>query len=305
MAATTWDPNNKAAGITLSSGNLVALAASGTNPGVFATRPITGKSYGEHTVTTIPGNFALGFANRSWNDASTTILGGDANGLAFRQDGTVKLNNANLTTIQTYAVGNVVQFAIDPFAALVWFNVNNGSWNNSGAANPATGVGGIDYSSMSYGSLLPAFGAVTTTSKVTTVFSSGGWTYPAPSGFSSVDAVGASGVAADLLSATAPYLGAARQDPLTGSFQRVSINQAGWGPNGSTNVSGTVTESGSPVAKIVRIYDRASGKFLGQTTSSAIDGTYSIPAFGHAPVVAVAFDDPTYNALVFDEVIPA
>lgn len=42
-----------------------------------------------------------------------------------------------------FAVNDVICFAIDGPNALGWIRVNNGNWNNSGTANPATGTGGI------------------------------------------------------------------------------------------------------------------------------------------------------------------
>lgn len=308
--ATTWDPGYKSTGITLSGGNLVATAASSTNPSVVATRCATGKAYWEVTVTTQSGNFSVGFVGRAWRNDLGNLLGADANGLGFRQGGAVVLNNATLSTIQTFTAGNVVQVALDMQNLLVWFNVNNGNWNNSGTANPATGVGGISFSAFS-ASYNPAFGAavVTPNQVATAAFSSAGWTFAAPSGFASVDGVTASGEK----SATngSPFFAAspAREDPVTTHEQiKVFFIQPGtrvWSPAATqTNVSGTVTESGSPVAKKVRLYDKISGDMLGETISSAVDGSYSIPALGRASTVPIAFDDPSFNALVYDRVVP-
>ena len=44
---------------------------------------------------------------------------------------------------------------------------------------------------------------------------------------------------------------------------------------------------------------------LAQVTSSAIDGSYTLPSLGRTKVFAVAFDDPTYNAVVYDGLVPA
>jgi hypothetical protein len=309
--ATTWDSGNKSSGITLSGGSLVATAASSTNPSVVATRCATGKVYWEVTVTTQSSNFSVGFVGRSYNTGLGTLLGGDANGLGYRQGGAVVLNNATLSTIQTFTQGSVVQVALDLQNLLVWFAVGGGNWNNSGTANPATGVGGISFSAFA-ASYLPAFGAavVTPNQVATAAFSSAGWTFSAPSGFQSVDGVYASGEEAATLGPTHFYTAApAREDPVTTHEQiRVFFIQPGtrfWSPAATqTNVSGTVTESGSPVAKKVRLYDKVTGDLLGEVTSSAVDGSYSIPALGRASTVPMAFDDPTYNALVYDRVVP-
>jgi hypothetical protein len=53
-------------------------------------------------------------------------------------------------TLGVFAVNDVLGVAVDFDAHLVWFRRNNGNWNNSGTANPATGVGGLTFSSASY-----------------------------------------------------------------------------------------------------------------------------------------------------------
>jgi len=76
----------------------------------------------------------------------------------------------------------------------------------------------------------------------------------------------------------------------------------------ATSISGTVTESGIPVARIVRAYSRASGALRGQATSSGSNGHFSIELTGTDPVYVVALDDlgvaPDYNAKIFDLVVP-
>ncbi len=130
------------------------------------------------------------------------------------------------------------------------------------------------------------------------------------------------GTAAELVSATAPYDGAARTDPPAAYAQKSSMPLAAgawygisknstmtairfWSPAAAaTHVSGTVTENGTPVAKTVRLYDHLSGDFLGETISDLSTGAYSIPSLGRTKVVAIAFDSPSFNALVYDCVIP-
>lgn len=77
--------------------------------------------------------------------ASTShYLGDDNNGIGMYGNGDVYLNNAILTTIQTFAVGDVIGIAVDTTAKLIWFRTNGGNWNNNALADPATGVGGIN-----------------------------------------------------------------------------------------------------------------------------------------------------------------
>jgi hypothetical protein len=301
MPATTWDTNAKSAGVTLSGGNLVAtITAASSN--VAATRTLTGKSYWEITATTLPSTMAIGICNRTFVFSSGTLLGANANGLGYRNGGAVVVNGVTLSTIATYTGGNVIRVAVDWQNLTIWFAVGAGNWNNSALNNPATAVGGIDYSSMTLGAMRPAGGATFTTNHVlTAAFSSAGWSFSAPSGFSSVDTCNAVGIATVM-----PSLVSARQDPFDGTYQFVATQTPGYGygTGAATTISGTVTEAGVPVAKKVRLYDHETGQFLGEATSNAGTGVYSIPAFGRRKVIAIAIDDPTYRALIYDYVAP-
>lgn len=71
----------------------------------------------------------------------------------------------------------------------------------------------------------------------------------------------------------------------------------------NNTVSGVLKELGVVKAGCkIRLYDEANGELLG-TTTSAGDGTFSIPALGRSKVYVVAFDSP-YNSLVFDNITP-
>jgi len=68
-----------------------------------------------------------------------------------------------------FAAGDVVGIAYRPAVGKVWIRVNNGIWNASGTANPATNTGGISYASAS-----PAFAfASGNASNVTTTINTG------------------------------------------------------------------------------------------------------------------------------------
>jgi hypothetical protein len=51
----------------------------------------------------------------------------------------------------------VVELAVDIPNKLLWLRKNGGNWNNSGAANPATGAGGLSISSLVGTTINPAF----------------------------------------------------------------------------------------------------------------------------------------------------
>ena len=70
-------------------------------------------------------------------------------------------------------------------------------------------------------------------------------------------------------------------------------------------VSGTVEESGSPVARTVRVYDRSTGELIDETTSDSGDGSWSIAVGDTSPVYVVCLDDDSgtqYNAQIYDRV---
>lgn len=74
---------------------------------------------------------------------------------------------------------------------------------------------------------------------------------------------------------------------------------------GPKTVSGTVTVNGTATGGLlVRAYAKATGELIGQTTS-ANDGTYSIKCGENwADVEVIAFDPTTYQAIIYDQVVP-
>lgn len=309
MAATTFDSGNKTAAFALSGGNLVATSSAVAT--AAATRSMTGPTYFEVTATTLTGTLSIGFVNRNYNMASGTILGTDNNGLGFKSTGAVVLNNVTLSTIQTYAQGDVVCVAVDVANRLVWFRTNGGNWNNSGTANPATGVGGIDYSTMNLSALLPAVGCSITGAVLTGKFTSG-FAQTAPSGFITADTCAATARNSTTpVGATYSTIGGGTNHAVTttiaarASWLGMGRNCKTFTPAGAIkSVAGQVQESGTPVAgKKVFLYDHASGELLGSTLSDG-SGNFTIPALGRTLTFGVALDDPTYNALIYDAVVP-
>lgn len=76
-----------------------------------------------------------------------------------------------------------------------------------------------------------------------------------------------------------------------------------WPGYGKT-VTGTVTEGGVPVAKLVRLYDSVSGILVAQTTSDPGTGQYTFIGIGFPLVDIVAKDPPNYRAQIYDRVVP-
>jgi hypothetical protein len=302
--ATTWDPNNKSATETLSGGNLTATSSGvGT---VGATRVLTSPlSYFEAKPSTLTGTVAVGLVNRGYNMASGTILGTDANGVGFKSSGAVVINNATVSTIFTYANIDTIGVAIDLSNKLIWFTKNGTTWNNDviGNQNPVGAVGGISLATMTLGSAIPAVSGSLTGAVWVGVFS--GFAYTAPTGFNSVDTCGATATNSDT-SKTATYstTGPTTNHAVTITVNaRASVNPGSYGS--SQKISGTITESGSPVAKSVMVFQTGTGELIGAATSSAVDGSFAINTQGvSGTMFAVAFDPTTYRALVYDAVQP-
>jgi hypothetical protein len=168
---TTFDPATTVA--TLSGGNLVATGPSGLYGGARSIAShSTGKFYAELTITALTGGGGQinpGFVNASAS-LGNVFLGftsdNDSVG-AFDDSGDTYLNASSIGTIAgSVAQGNVQSIAIDFGGKLIWYRINAGNWNNSGTANPATGVGGFSFSTINAG---PYYLAVELQNNTTTV----------------------------------------------------------------------------------------------------------------------------------------
>lgn len=150
VATTTFNPSKKSTHITLSGGNLVATSdvVSPLGTDVFSVAAhATGKYYAEFTLTTNSTDSGVGIANASFMPDNGVVIGGDTNSLGYYADGNVYGNGGGTqTTLLTYTTADVIGMAVDFSSSLIWWRKNNGNWNNSGAANPATGTGGLNYS---------------------------------------------------------------------------------------------------------------------------------------------------------------
>ena len=146
LSAVTMDPGSKGSNIVLSNANLTATGAATTDAHVNSTTSrIAGKVYVETTCTGYARGL-VGIANAAAN--LNSYAGNDANGLSsFGTDGIFYLSgNPQTPHANTWGAGNVVCIAIDFGAKLIWERTDGGVWNLGGAADPGTGVGGLDFS---------------------------------------------------------------------------------------------------------------------------------------------------------------
>lgn len=159
IGGTTWNPADKSAAITLSNGNLTATdTATEDSDGVRSTTgQSAGKVYFEVTATTSSTDWAAGLANSTFPLTLHAGLGGDGNGIGFYNVNPpqyIYYNNGALATGTTAgASGDIIYFAADLTNHLLWVSspvmrAASTPWNDSGSANPATGVGGVSFTGL-------------------------------------------------------------------------------------------------------------------------------------------------------------
>lgn len=142
--ASTWNPADKSVNLSLDATNLiVTMNSNSVDSAIRSTGHIgTRKVYWECKITTLINGFTQFFG---FGQASTSLnqnLGFDA-GLSFGwrgQDGAVVVASTINATLPTYALNDVVRFAVDGANGLMWGSVNNGTWTGNGAGDPATGT---------------------------------------------------------------------------------------------------------------------------------------------------------------------
>lgn len=308
MSTITLDPARINPGIwALSGGNLIAKLTAGTGSTyvtVFGRRyQSTGKFYYEATCNAVVfgANIGPGWAN-SFGLPDSFI--GNSNSVSLRNDGVVVYNGGTSSTFNTWAVGATICCAIDIDNKKVWWRVNGGNWNNNATFDPGTNTGGFDITTIwtSNNYFVPAIAMVSTNDQFTFNFGASAYAQTVPTGFGNWVEPTVSAWNSEIRAQNTHG-----QTPPTPSqhYSGEQFNYKLWSPAAvMSSISGTVSEAGSPVSKKVFLYDEVSGVLLGATLSSAVDGSYSIPALGRTKVFAVALDNPTYQALVYDNITP-
>ena len=187
ISATTWNPADNSAGITLSGGNLVAQTSSGSNQAVRSNNSRTsGKLYAEYAVSNVNGVPYVGIADGTAtlsnlaNAYSNAVVAGGAS-----SSGAIVRNGSFIVTgIGVAGNGDKICVAVDLGNKRFWARLNGGNWNNSGTADPASNVGGVDTSSIDYSAgafacLIHTF----TPTIVTANFGATAFSFTVPSGF--------------------------------------------------------------------------------------------------------------------------
>lgn len=193
--AQTLSATHKNSNITLSNGNLTASQtgnASNDWSAVYASKSASsGKFYWETVITTADAsNCAVGFGSSVCDTSGGSYTGAantETEGWIGGSQAWWMYNNNSVATWGAWNSGDRVCIALDITNKKVWGRVNNGNWNNSGTANPATGVGGYDWSGDTQvapnSPFVPGFSLYTYNDTGTVYFASNTWSYSAPSGF--------------------------------------------------------------------------------------------------------------------------
>lgn len=262
--------------------------------------------YYEAVVDTLAGIVGIGMCNVNHGHGAST-LGANVNSFIYQSNGQVRCNNVTLATISNFVQGDRISVAYHPGAQLVWFKVNAGSWNNDGTANPATFTGGIDVSTFYTLMVMPAVSFSVTDAGVSFEFSAASFTYTPPSGYYSMEEVNV-GPCRTEFTDWCPFLAGDQPSDWHAMTERPQDNysRAISFPGGPIGViAGKVMEDSIGVeGKRVLMYNRRTGDFVGEAFTDG-SGNYLIPAQDPTlPHFVVAFDDPDYNAKVYDNVLP-
>jgi len=178
-----WNSADKSASITLTNGDLTADSGAYGFTGVRANLSKTaGKFYCEFSANAMDDNDSgIGVV------LASASLGGLRKGGAgpIVYTTVIYSNFGGPGSVLTNIVGNTLCMAVDLDARKAWFRTNNGNWNGSPSDDPATGAGGIDYSSyISAGAaMMPGMAASTPNIGTTANFGASAYSYTPPSGY--------------------------------------------------------------------------------------------------------------------------
>lgn len=150
-----WDshPYGYQGNYALSSGNLeftVTSSSNGPDATVLAYSGVSsGKYYCEIYVVAGDGfDKLIGLIPTNYSGGNPLNSVSSTPGILVASNGDIYVNGTKVLT----PGGGFAQLgiAIDATAKLIWINDAGGNWNGSGTANPATGVGGIDISGVTF-----------------------------------------------------------------------------------------------------------------------------------------------------------
>ena len=236
---TTWNQLDKG-NTTLSNGNLTTTAGTANYGCRTISSATAGKWYIELTLSAVSSTAHFGFCTNAVSVLSMT--NSTAGTFAVRQSiasGSNNIYSGSATVAGTWpsiTVGCAI--AIDLDARLVWVrNPPSGLWNNSGTADPATGVGGIAIASTSWSAGTRVYGYWAAGAGVTGTLNAGGSAFvgAVPAGFN--PGFGALSPDAQLTQAALEQWGRG-----TPNAQATQVALEMWGPGGATTPRAVMTQ---------------------------------------------------------------
>jgi hypothetical protein len=168
----TWDPAAKASGITLSGGDLTALASDADVYSVISTiGKSSGKWYCEVTYNTLVAATATSIGVRLNSESLTSLVGSSTSGYGYNDVGEKKTNGVDTSYGGTPANGSVIGILLNMDDGEISFR-----WNNNDYGVAFTGLSGTFYVGFSSG-----YGA----NQVTANFGASAFVYSVPAGYNS------------------------------------------------------------------------------------------------------------------------
>jgi hypothetical protein len=148
-AITTFNPADRSANVALSNGNLTVQGTTTADGGVRSTTSkATGKLYFEVAWSSNLGGGDTGCGIATPGAVLSSIGVSAVNAALIFVSGNIYINGANVGTLTPGAPPFTICTAIDLVNSNIWFRSGSGLWNGSGAANPATNVGGFSISAL-------------------------------------------------------------------------------------------------------------------------------------------------------------
>lgn len=318
----TWNPSDTTgSNIVLSNSNLTAAFGTGSSPaGVRGTLSgNTGKIYFELKFDLSSGGVFGGMAAATLLMASQLPGQFSHDGFVVGDDGKMYSNAAGNTPAIAggwagLAGGGILQIAVDFGALKVWVKPVTGTgsttWNNNGAANPATGVGGISFL-MAAGSLFPFARPQLTTDTMSANFGATSFAGVIPAGFSAYATGSVSGVVsvngrggavsltgADVSTGLGSVLNTkiAAGTNITTSYNAgtdiLTINSTGGGGGGVTSFNGRNGAVTLGVSDLVSLFTAGAGIAIANLGSSL-----QISATGGGGGVPIGYNGAAENSI--------
>ena len=176
--------------VSLSNGNrTVTHNNTSTNAGAISTIALSaGKYYFELAIQTSSGPVynGIGAISSAWSGTFSSTQGAtNLTGVNPAVSSLIYSNGASTgLNLGSVAVADIFCFALDLTARLAWVRRNSGNWNNSGAADPAAGIGGVAVTpTIAFRPYVSFAGSTVSTDTVTGNFGQSVFAFSKPSGF--------------------------------------------------------------------------------------------------------------------------